>query len=47
MGLKDLNIRVRLPWKENPREARRLYKQIVRSPDPEAKARELSQSLRK
>jgi hypothetical protein len=35
-GLKDLDIRIRLPWKDDPREAHRLYMQIVRSDDPEA-----------
>jgi hypothetical protein len=37
-GLKDLDIRIRLPWKDDPREARKLYKQICRSDDPENEA---------
>ena len=44
-GLKDLDVRVKLPWKENPREANRLYKQICRSDDPEAKLREIKRLL--
>jgi len=47
LGLKDLNIRVRLPWKENPRVARCLYKQITRSDDPEEKAREIMRRMGK
>lgn len=45
LGLKDLEMRIRLPWKENPREARRIYMQIIRSENPEETLRELKKSL--
>jgi len=34
-GLKDCDGRIKLPWKDNPREAKRLYMQITRSKEPE------------
>ena len=44
-GLKDMNIRVRLPWVEDPRTAQRLYKRIVRSDNPEEMALKLKKDL--
>jgi hypothetical protein len=34
-GLKDCDGRIRLPWKEDPKKAKRLYMQITRSKEPE------------
>lgn len=47
MGLKDLEIRVKLPWKEDRTEANRLYAQIIRAQDPERAAREINQELKR
>jgi hypothetical protein len=46
-GLKDLDTRIRLPWKENPRKAHRLYKKICRSDDPENEAIRIKKELKK
>jgi hypothetical protein len=40
-GLKDLDIRIKLPWVDDPREARRLYMQITRSKEPELTIKKL------
>lgn len=45
-GLKDLDVRVRLPWKENKREAMRLYMQITRSATPEIEALRVKKELK-
>lgn len=44
--LKELDLRVKLPWKADPREARRLYMQIWRSNDPEKTLREINRLLK-
>ena len=43
-GLKDLDIRIKLPWKEDPKKAHRLYKQITRSDEPEQVIKRLKKS---
>jgi hypothetical protein len=43
--LKDLEIRVKLPWKEDPTTANRLYKRITLSLHPEETARQIKKEL--
>jgi hypothetical protein len=45
-GLKDCDGRIKLPWKENPREAMRLYKQITRSKEPEITIQKLKKDMK-
>ena len=45
-GLKDLDTRIKLPWKEDKKMAERLYKQICRSDDPEIEAMRIKKELK-
>jgi hypothetical protein len=45
-GLKDCDGRIRLPWKEDPKKAKRLYMQITRSKEPEITIQKLKKDMK-